>query len=884
MGGSLWGVFLGIYIPGLDPLEVCWRTLAWILASNRQLEVSMLDGLTRDVRFGIRMLLKNPGFTMVAALSLALGMGANTTIFTLINAVGLKMLPVADPSRLVVLRWDAPDRVPTPARSTWGSSRSEGGRHSGTSFSYPAFERLRDRNEVFSGLFGFASLGRVSLSADGEPGLAQCEVVSGGAFEVLGVRPVLGRSITGEDDRQGAEPVAVLSHGYWQRRFGSDPTIVGKAITVNRRAVVVVGVAPPGFLGMNPGTADDLWLPISSMAVIARDRRSQAFAQNDFWWVLMMGRLKPGTTAEAARTNVEMIFRQTAMDGIKVSGTPPVIPLVLLDPGGQGLDGLRRNLQTPLSIMMAVVLVVALIACANVANLLLARAAVRQKEIAVRLSLGTNRRRLVLQLLTESALLAGIGAALGLLLAFFGSRVLLGLLSRNGQALTLDLSPDLTVLGFTAAAGLITTLLFGLAPALRASAIEPFTTLRESTAGAGRGRTLGLARLLVVAQVALSLVLLSGAGLFVRTLHNLRNVDVGFDESGLLLFGVNANQAGLQGAELGDAYERIQAGLEALPGVSSATMTPFALLSGSSSMYSLHVPGYVPKPEENVSARVLMVGNRFFETMGLKVVMGRPTEVGDGENAPQVAVANQAFAAKYLGAETPIGRTFTFGGPADPPVEIVGLARDAKYHQIRPDAQPTLYIPIRQALDNLSQVFFEVKTSRAPLSLVPEVRRAVAAVNPTLPLFQIKTQTDQIEELLLPERMFATLTTFFGALALVLVCVGLYGIISYGVNMRTTEIGVRMALGARSHDIVSMVLGETGSLVAKGIAIGLPVAFAAGHFAASVVAGLLFGLETTDPLTLGGATLIMLLIGSLAGVLPARRASEVAPMSALRCE
>jgi len=844
----------------------------------------MLDGLTRDVRFGIRMLLKNPGFTMVAALSLALGMGANTTIFTLINAVGLKMLPVADPSRLVVLRWDAPDRVPTPARSTWGSSRSEGGRHSGTSFSYPAFERLRDRNEVFSGLFGFASLGRVSLSADGEPGLAQCEVVSGGAFEVLGVRPVLGRSITGEDDRQGAEPVAVLSHGYWQRRFGSDPTIVGKAITVNRRAVVVVGVAPPGFLGMNPGTADDLWLPISSMAVIARDRRSQAFAQNDFWWVLMMGRLKPGTTAEAARTNVEMIFRQTAMDGIKVSGTPPVIPLVLLDPGGQGLDGLRRNLQTPLSIMMAVVLVVALIACANVANLLLARAAIRQKEIAVRLSLGTNRRRLVLQLLTESALLAGIGAALGLLLAFFGSRVLLGLLSRNGEALTLDLSPDLTVLGFTAAAGLITTLLFGLAPALRATAIEPFTTLRESTAGAGRGRTLGLARLLVVAQVALSLVLLSGAGLFVRTLHNLRNVDVGFDESGLLLFGVNANQAGLQGAELGDAYERIQAGLEALPGVSSATMTPFALLSGSSSMYSLHVPGYVPKPEENVSARVLMVGNRFFETMGLKVVMGRPTEVGDGENAPQVAVANQAFAARYLGGGVPLGRTFTFGGPHDPPVEIVGLARDAKYHQIRPDAQPTLYIPIRQALDNLSQVFFEVKTSRAPLSLVPEVRRAVAAVNPTLPLFQIKTQTDQIEELLLPERMFATLTTFFGALALVLVCVGLYGIISYGVNMRTTEIGVRMALGARSHDIVSMVLGETGSLVAKGIAIGLPVAFAAGHFAASVVAGLLFGLETTDPLTLGGATLIMLLIGSLAGVLPARRASEVAPMSALRCE
>jgi predicted permease len=447
----------------------------------------------------------------------------------------------------------------------------------------------------------------------------------------------------------------------------------------------------------------------------------------------------------------------------------------------------------------------------------------------------------------------------------------------------IDLSPDLTVLGFTMAAASATTLLFGLAPALRATALEPFLALRETT-GAGGRHALGLARFLVVAQVALSLVLLSGASLFVRSLQNLRGVELGFDQSRLLLFGINANQAGLKGAELAQLYERIQAAIGRLPGVQSATMTPYRLLSSSSSNYSVSVPGYVPAPGERASARVLLVGESFFATLGIPILMGRELDGRDAESAPLVAVANQAFIGKYLGGRSAVGQTFSFGRDSDKPVEIVGIARNARYDRLRGDFAPTLYVPIRQSLPNLSGLYFEVKTTRDPLSVVPDVRKSVAAIHPGIPLFGIRTQAEQIEELLRPERLFALLTSFFGVLALALVCVGLYGIISYGVAMRTTEIGVRMALGARPPDIVRMVLRETGGLVARGVALGLPAAFAGGYFASSVVSSILFGIPSTDTLSLLAATLLMALVGSFAGVPPARRASAVAPMSALRCE
>ncbi|MEO8362551.1 MAG: ABC transporter permease, partial [Vicinamibacteria bacterium] len=763
---------------------------------------------------------------------------------------------------------------------TWGSSRVENGRYSGTSFSYPAFEKMRNQNTVFSSMFGFANYGRASITADGEPSLAQAQMVSGGAFEVLGARPSLGRTISASDDLAGAAPVAMLGHGYWQRQFGGDPAIVGRSISVNGKPVAVIGVAAANFIGITPGSSDEMWMPLSQMTLIAPERvgNGEAYKQNDFWWVLMMARLKPGIASAQAQANVDTIFKQGAMDGISPKETPTV-PSVLLDPGGQGIDRLRRDLDKPLSIMMAVVFLVALIACANVANLLLARAAVRQKEIAVRLSLGTNRARLVRQLLTESALLAGLGTAFGCVLAFFGSKLLLSMMGRTGAV---DLSPDLRVLGFTTVAAIVTTLLFGLAPALRATSIEPFATLRENTAGALGGRTLRLARVLVVGQVALSLVLLAGASLFARTLHNLRQVDPGFNASGILLFGVNAAQAGLKGPELMDLYERIRTRIESTPGVKSATMTPYPLLSSSSSSYSVTVPGYTPQPKERMNPRVLQVGQRFFETMELPLKLGRPLDARDVDTAPKVAIANLAFAQKYLG-DAPVGRTISFS-PETPGVEIVGVAANAKYDRLRGDIQPTLYLPMAQSLRSLGTTHFEVRTTGEPLSLVPEMRKAVAAIHPGLPLFNVKSQADQIDELLLSERLFATLTTFFGGLALALVCVGLYGIISYGVTMRTTEIGVRMAIGARSNDILSMVLRETGGLVSKGVLLGAPIALAAGSFASKFIEGLLYGVESTDAASLVAATVVMALIGSLAGVLPARRAAVIAPMSALRAE
>jgi predicted permease len=856
-----------------------------------------MEGILRDVRFGLRGLVKAPGFTAVATISLALGIGANTTIFTLINAVRLKMMPVEDPGRLVVLRWAAPEGATTPNRSLWGSSRRENGQYTSTSFSYPAFLALRDRNQAFSSMFAFVNMGRVSVAADGEAGLARAQMVTAGMFETLGIRPARGRSIAADDDRAGAPPVAVVSHAYWERRFGGDPGVLGRRVDVNGKAFEIVGVAPKGFTGIDTGNADDLWLPLQQLTLISPESvgNGDSFLRNDNYFVLMMARLQPDTSLAAAQSHANGIFQAQALEGLQTAGPPPgaspgaaqvVAPSIVLDPGGAGLDQVRRDLERPLNILMAVVAAVALIACANVANLLLARAAMRQREIAVRLSLGTNRGRLVRQLLTESGLLAALGTLLGTGLAFGGGRAMLALMARGERPMVLDLTPDLRVLAFTVVLALATTLLFGLAPALRATNLEPFQTLRDTAASAGGGRTLGLARGFVVFQVALSLTLLASAGLFIRTLQNLKKVEVGFEESGLLVFSVNAAQAGYRGAELHDLYERIQTGLEGIPGVLSASMTPHALLSGSSMNRSLTAAGYVPAPNERTSARVLLVGNRFFETVRLRVPQGRVFEPRDREGAPLVAIANQAFVRKYFKGENAIGRTFSYGlgSPQQPPIEIVGVAADARYDRLRGDFPPTIYQPFRQAMNFPGPMTFSVRANRAPLSIAPDVRKAVAAVHSGLPIYEMKTLDAQIDQLLQAERLFAGLTTFFGALALALVCVGLYGIVSYGVAVRTTEIGVRMALGARAEDVMSMVLRETGRLVSKGVAIGVPLALGVSYAAARFADGLLFGVDAVDAPSLAAALAVMAVIGVLAGALPAKRASSVAPMKALRCD
>ncbi len=847
----------------------------------------MLATLLQDIRYGLRMLVRSPGFTVVAALSLALGIGANTAIFTLIDAVLLKSLPVQNPQELVNLRWAAKAWPEPYATSMNGSSWPEGGGMVGTSLSYRTFEEFRFRNQVFSGMLGFATLGRVNVMVQGEAGLAQGQLVSGDYFSSLGLTPFVGRLLTMDDDRPGAAPVAVISHGLWQRRFGGDRAVAGKLVTINGAAFTIAGVTPPEFFGLSPGAAIEVSIPLAAQPQVAPERGTALFTTPTNWWLLMMGRLKPGVTVEQARSGLDVIFQQSVTEGVVFTpGKPVVKPSLQIVSGGQGLDSLRRQFSQPLFILMSVVGVVLLIACANVANLLLARAAARQKEIAVRLSLGASRARLVAQLLTESLLLAALGGLAGLVLAQWGSRLLVAMMQRGNNPVVLNLTPDLNVLAFTAGACLLTGLLFGLAPAFRTTRVDLTPALKSAT-GTGGGRLrLGLSKTLVVAQVALSLVLLFGAGLFVRTLVNLSTMDIGFDRNNLLLFGVNAPQAGYKGIRLGDFYSQVERGLQSLPGVTSATMSAHRLLSGGMRSSGILVPGYSAPDGKTPSVAVLHVSPSFFDTMRIPLLLGRGLDPQDDENRPKVAIVNQSFVRKFFPGEQPVGRTFTFSRREgkNPSIEIVGVVKDARYNNLRRDQPAILYLPVRQDLEGIGSMNFEIRTSGDPKAVIPAARAVVDSLDKRIPLFDVKTQTEQIDELLLQERLFAKLTTFFSVLALLLACVGLYGILSYAVLRRTGEIGIRMALGAQRGNILRMVLRETLLLVGIGVTLGVPVAWAIAKLASSQVAAMLFGLNSTDIPTIAGAAALMALVAAIAGFLPARRASQVHPMVALRYE
>jgi predicted permease len=854
----------------------------------------MYENVLEDLRYGFRMLLKSPGFTAVAALSLALGIGANTAIFTLIDAVLLKMLPVREPEQLVLFNWAAKD-WPSVVRSLNGSSRREGGRSTSTSFSYPSFEQMRTRNTVLSDVFAFAGVGqRMTIGASGETAHATGQMVSANYFSGLGIRPVLGRTLTEADDQPGAAPVAVISHGYWQRRFGGDPDAAGKPITVNGVSFTIAGVTPPDFSGLNPGTAIEVSVPLAMQPQVAprfMGGDTGLFTAPERWWVLIMGRLKPGVTRQQAQAALDVIFRQASTEGVTLpTDRPAILPWLELQPGSQGLDSLRRQYSTPLFILMSVVGVVLLIACANVANLLLARAAARQREIAVRLSLGTTRGRLVRQLLTESILLALLGTALGMAFAWWGTQVLIGLLTRGGTRLTLDLAPDLKVMGFTVAVTSLTALLFGLAPALRATRVDVMSVLRESASTQGARLRLGLAKALVVSQVALSLVLLCGAGLFVRTLVNLKSQETGFARDNLLLFGIDPTQAGYRGARLADFYAQARERILAIPGVTGATMSLVPLLSGGGRVNGIRPEwqaqrGRQQPQQPSASARIMMVGPAFLETMGIPLLFGRDLGPRDDETAPKVALVNKTLALRLYGSANAVGKRFGWGrAESAAEFEIVGVVKDARYESLRREIEPTVYLPIRQDLTGLGPLSFAVRSTVDPRPLVPAVRSTLETLDRSLPLYGIKTQEEQIDELLLQERLFAKLTSFFGVLALGLACVGLYGIFSYTVAKRTGEIGIRVALGAQRSDITGMVLRETLVLIGFGAVIGMPAAWAAARSAQGVISGLLFGLDGTDAVTIVAATLLMALAASAAGFLPARRASGVDPMVALRHE
>ena len=837
-----------------------------------------------DVRYGLRILGRNPGFAAVAVLSLALGIGANTAIFSLIDVVMLKGLPVSDPQRLVVL-------------SDPASSGVSIGSQSGTRslFSYPEFEYFRDHNQVFAGVLAVeSSPDRLQVSVDGagdQTEEVQSKLVSGDYFKVLGVDALLGRTFTAEVDRTpGANPVAVITYAYWKRRFALDPSILGKTVQVHGTAFNIIGVAPQGFFGEEVGVAPDLWMPLSMQRQVmpGRDFISPDKAVYDkIEWLQVIGRLKPGVTEKQAAASINVDFQQllTAQAGSGLTEQQRHESLdqkIELSGGSKGTSPLRDQFSQPLLVLMALVGMVLLIACTNVANLLLARATARQKEIGVRLALGAGRRRLIQQLLTESVLLATLGGALGLALAQWGDQVLIRLVGGRDQVIPLDLHPDLRLLGFTLAVALFTGILFGTVPAFRATRLDLAPTLKESARGTTGGRAAGwLGKGLVSAQVAMSLLLLIGAGLFVRSLRKLLTVNLGYNPDKLVLVRIDPVPAGYHDAAAAQLYQTLLDRIRVLPGVRAATLSKNGLFSGSESADQISITGFTPKKGQDMDARWDEVGPGYAATVGLPVLLGRDMGPQDSGNAPRVCLINHTMARYYFGDESPIGRIVTDEYP-DTRVsfQVVGVVGDAKYNNLREKTPRRFYAPFFHPIEPVGQANFMVRTFADPSAVAGSIRREIQSVDRAIAIRGVHTMGELVDDSVVRDRLIATLSAFFGLLALLLASIGLYGVMSYAVARRTSEIGVRMALGARRFDVVGMVLRETMLMVAVGVAVGLPLALGTSR----LVSSRLYGLSSNDPLSIVAATLVLLAVAALAGTLPAHRASRVDPTTALRYE
>ncbi len=849
----------------------------------------------QDLRYGAQMLLKHPAFTAVAILTLALGVGANTALFSVVDAVLLKKLPVKDPDRLVLFKasWNG-EKFGTGGFNGTNRINRQTGLVVGTSFPIQTLQRLRQETTALSDVFAFSPMD-LNFNAGGQAEVVSGQVVSGNYYSALGVPAVVGRTITDADDNAAATPVAVLSHRFWTNRFGADPSIVGKQVNINNVAFTVVGVTSAGFTGTsNVGTAQDVSIPLAWEQQVAGEQSNMLGA--GIWWLRLMGRLQPGATIAQAEATLAGPFQQSvlehrAMRQAKATRAlrnvdPSDLPRLGVDSGSQGEMDARTGFATPLRLLLGVVALVLLIACANVANLLLVRGSMRRKEIAVRLAMGASRVRLIQQLLTESVLLATIGGGLGILFALWIKNGLLVVAEWGGREMTaLNPQLDLRVLAFTLGLSLLTGIVFGILPALRSTNLDLTPTLKDtgrSSSAIGRS---WLSKSLVVVQVSVSVLLLIGAGLLVRTLRNLQHVETGFNANNLLLFNADPGLLGYKDEKLVALYEQACGRLEAVPGVQSVTFSRNALLSFSSNTSSVYLPGEVGpdgKPRES-EAKVHTVRENFLSAMETPLLMGRSLTTQDDARTPRVAVVNQSFAKAHFGNENPIGKRFSFGTDNLNEIEIVGLSRDAKYTSQRDDIQPTVYQSWRQSLGRMDTVVFEVRTAGDPMTFIAPLRAAMREVDSNLPMNNIRTQIQQADQTLAMERMFAKLLTFFGVIAQLLAAIGLYGVMAYAVSQRTQEIGIRMALGADRRKVLMMVVRQGMALTVVGIAIGLGGAFVLMKYLESLM-NLLFGVEARDPATF---VLIAVLLGAvalLACLVPARRATKVDPLTALRYE
>jgi predicted permease len=943
-----------------------------------------LEQLLQDVRFGLRMLSKSPAFAAVAILTLALGIGANTAIFSLIDAVMLRSLPVENPWQLVLLNWSARNAPNTHGYMSAGDCTNDlrfGARNpSGCSFSEPMFREIAKAN-VFSGTAAFANTGRLDLTGNGPATVINGQLVSGDYFRTLGLKPATGRLLDAADDSPSAAPVIVLNYGYWQSAFGSSRDVVGRSIELNSVPFTIIGVAEQRFTGITPGSDYDVWLPLSDAQRITDTPRWQN-RQGDvsFWWLTIVGRLKPGTPLAQAQAAVSGLFRNEVLHGSvplfhggEMAGTPasrpgaPVggngpagmsaplpgtpgrsrvqiqretpggprqqsagnqlfmmpapqgatpaggpraselasgpktlptaddHPEVTLVPAQSGLTGARSRYADPLHVLMLAVGIILLIACANVAGLMLARAAARQKEMAVRLALGAGRARVVRQLLTESVMLSVLGGVLGILFAYWGAHAIISFVSSNQtRPLGFAAGVDLRVLVFTVAVSLLTGILFGIAPTFRSARVDLTPALKEGEGSSASprhasGKWFSIGNGLVVAQVALAIVVLVGAALLVRTLANLRSIDVGFDSHNILIFGIDPTLIGYKGPQIDSFYRDLQGRLSETPGVKSASYSMMPLLSNGLMVTMFHWPD-TPQDQES-EADMLGVGPNFFETLRIPFLAGHGFNASDfalsasnggasPTSAPTPVIVNQAFVEKYLGKENPLGKQFgqaeaDANRPRSPGYEIIGVVRDAKYNNLRRDIHAMMYMP--QSFGGAS---FELRTAADPQAILPAIREVVGQVNTNLPLFDVKTESEQIDRLLFQERLVARLSGFFGLLALALACVGLYGLLSYEVSRRTREIGIRMALGAQPENVLKLVLRQGIVLVIVGAGVGIGVALGVMRYLASM----LYDVHANDPLTMIAVAVLLTIVALAACYIPARRAMRVDPMVALRYE
>jgi predicted permease len=833
----------------------------------------------QDIRYAIRVLRRSPGFTSIAVLTLALGIGANTAIFSLIDAVMLQMLPVEHPEQLVLLT-DPSDR------GVSVDTRERGVRER---MSYPEFQELRANNRVFSGMFAaqneVSDLDIVPGSGSAQPVKAQTQLVSGEFFAVLGVQPIMGRVFTPDEDKvQGANPVAVVSHDFWQRALGGEPGVVGSTFRVGQSIFQIIGVAPPGFRGVLVGYDTDFWLPITMQEQVLPGRHY--LTPRDTLWLQVMGRLAPGCSTKTAEAGVNVAFQQA------LRASAPAVPTekerrdmldqkIVLRPGARGASAVRGQFSDPLVLLMAMVGVVLLIACANIANLMLARASGRQREIGVRLALGAARGRLIRQLLTESVVVAALGGVLGMILAAAGTRVLLAIVSGGFTNLSLEIPRDYPIFLFTALVSLGTGIICGLAPALRATRLDVGRTLAANARGSigGRGRV-QTGRILTIVQVALSVLLLVGAALFVRSVYNLITQNLGFDRSHLLMVRIDPSAAGYQGENTKALYAKVREGLKKIPGVRGVSFSDNGLFAGDAGD-QLSIEGSPVKDPDQLHARWTEVGPDYFKTLGIPLLQGREINADDAARSAQLCVVNESFVRAYYPDSQAIGRHIRDEYPTTRETyEIIGVVPDTREH--RPNERPRarFYPSILHPIGTVQSVTFLLNCAVDVANLGTTVRQSIRQIDPNLPILSLRTLNEQIDRRLITERLVAQLASFFGLVALFMAAIGLYGVMSYSVSKRTSELGIRMALGASRSYVIWMVLREALSIAAIGMVIGLTTALVLGR----LISSQLYGLAPWDPSAIAASILVIVATAVLAGYVPARRAAGIDPMVALRQE